>query len=413
MESIKMVFVSNYINHHQIPLCRALYRCMNGSFAFLQTEPMEEERVQMGWNGQVEETYLKRYYEEPEECARLVLEAEVVLFGGTDDESYIQERLKSGKMVFRYAERLYRTGQWRAISPRGLRKKYLDHVRYRRAPVYLLCAGAYVPSDFHIVRAYPQKMFCWGYFPEAKHYDVEELMSGKGYPVQNGAEKIPYLLWSGRMIECKHPELVVETAKYLRDKEIAFHLDVIGGGVLEQKVRDMVREYGLEEQVSLKGFLSPAEVRAYMERADVYLVTSDRYEGWGAVTNESMNSGCAVVADHMIGSAPYLIRHGENGYLYRDGDARMLFETVEELIKNPEKREAAGRRAYETIRDVWNAEKAAAGLCRLISELTGQCPDGGMASESAKAHRSAEGFQPCQPAPVISERRMFRYLTGK
>ena len=45
-----------------------------------------------------------------------------------------------------------------------------------------------------------------------------------------------------------------------------------------------------------------------MEESEIYLVTSDRKEGWGAVVNEAMNSGCAVVADHMIGAAPWMIR---------------------------------------------------------------------------------------------------------
>ena len=53
-----------------------------------------------------------------------------------------------------------------------------------------------------------------------------------------------------------------------------------------------------------------------MERADIYLATSDRQEGWGAVINEAMNSGCAVVADHMMGAVPYLISHEENGMIY-------------------------------------------------------------------------------------------------
>ena len=42
---MKVVFVSNYINHHQIPFCNAMAKFLEGGFTFLQTEPMEEERV--------------------------------------------------------------------------------------------------------------------------------------------------------------------------------------------------------------------------------------------------------------------------------------------------------------------------------------------------------------------------------
>lgn len=398
---LKVVFVSNYLNHHQIPFCRAMYKRTEGSFAFLQTEPMEEERLRMGWNDKVEEPYLKLFYREPEECSGLIRDAETVIFGGTDDESYIQERLKSGKLILRYSERIYKTGQWKAVSPRGLHRKYLDHTRYRNSEVYLLCAGAYVPSDFHIVGAYPNKMFCWGYFPEKKCYDLDKLMAEKGW------EGKTYLLWSGRMIGWKHPELALETARYLKEKGLSFHLDMIGGGELEEKLKTLTEQYGLQQEVSFPGFMAPEEVRRHMERADIYLLTSDRQEGWGAVANESMNSGCALVADHMVGAAPYLIRQGINGFAYRDGDHKMLFETVEALARDPEKRKALGRAAYETITTQWNAETAAKRLCALIERLR----SGKETSELSDS--GVDGFLPCQSAPVISERKMFQYLNRR
>lgn len=73
-----------------------------------------------------------------------------------------------------------------------------------------------------------------------------------------------------------------------------------------------------------------------MEESEIYLVTSDRKEGWGAVVNEAMNSGCAVVADHMIGAAPWMIRQRENGILYHDGCEQQLQEYVAELLQDPQ-----------------------------------------------------------------------------
>ena len=422
MNQPSFVFVSNYLNHHQIPFCRAMYERLGGSFAFVQTQPMEEERRRMGWNDRLEEPYLHLFYEKPEECAKLIREAGVVFFGGTEDESYIADRLHAGSPVFRVSERLYREGQWKWISPRGLRKKYIDHTRYRKAPVYLFCNGAYVPSDFNIIRAYPKKKYVWGYFPEQKRYDVDALMAGKGYAAKDGEKKIPRLLWTARLIPLKHPELAIQTAKYLKDKGIAFHLDVIGGGEMEVQVREWIKADGLEEQVTLCGFMKPEEVRSYMESADVFFFTSDRREGWGAVLNEAMNSGCAVVADHMVGAVPYLIRHGKNGFAYRDGNKKDLFETVERLVLDEELRRKVGRNAYETIAQGWNAADAARRLCRLTQELTGLCMDedylkeyeneAGESGEGASAEKP-EGLWPCDPAPVISERKMFRYLTER
>ncbi len=382
------VFISNYINHHQIPFCRAMYRILEGEFTFIQTEEMEEQRVQMGWHKTERPEYVRCYYEEPEACRRLIEECSVAIFGGTDDESYIRERLAAGRPVIRISERLYKTGQWKAVSPRGLRKKYEDHTRYRRSPVYLLCAGAYVASDFHIIRAYPGKMFRWGYFPETRRYDMEALLAGKGY----GQGRIPYLLWAARMIDWKHPELAVETARFLNEKGMDFHMDIIGDGEMRRDVEELLQRYGLEEKVSLSGYQSPESVRRYMERADIFLFTSDRQEGWGAVANEAMNSGCALIADHMIGAAPYLVENGRNGFLYRDGKKEQLFEIAERLVRDRQLCKRLGRSAYETITGLWNAENAA-------EKLSGMMRDILRGEEPAAA---AEG--PCSRAPLLGER---------
>lgn len=413
-EEIKIVFLSNYLNHHQIPFCNAMNELMKGSFVFVQTEAMAEERVRMGWNEQVSQPYLKRYYEEPEECQRLIEEAQVLLFGGCDDEGYVEKRLEAGKPIVRISERLYKTGQWKAVSPRGLKKKYHDHTRYRKAPVYLLCAGAYVASDFHIVRAYPGKMYCWGYFPETRHYDVDKLLEEKGrvWEAASG-KKVPYLLWAARMIDWKHPELPMETAAYLKDRGLEFHMDIIGGGDMKEQLETMRSSYGLEDCVSLPGFMPPEQVRSHMEKADIFLFTSDRQEGWGAVANEAMNSGCALVADHMIGAVPYLVKHGENGLIYRDGDKKQLFELTERLVKDRELCRELGRNAYRTITEIWNAEHAAESLVSLCIKLGLLKPAGlNMAEAEGKTmeNRDKPDISPCAFAPLLSERGTYRRI---
>ena len=96
-----------------------------------------------------------------------------------------------------------------------------------------------------------------------------------------------------------------------------------------------------------------------MERAAIFLFTSDRQEGWGAVVNEAMNSGCAVIASDAAGSVPYLIRDGENGMVYHSGDVEMLTEKIRYLLQNPEEACRLGTGAYETMVTLWNAETAA------------------------------------------------------
>jgi len=375
---IRFVLVSNFINHHQIPFCNAMEELTQGSFAFIQTSPMTTERKSMGWETQLP-SYVVLAYENKDHAMQLIMDAEVVIFGGAEDESYITPRLQAGKKVFRYSERIYREGQWKAISPRGLRRKYLDHTRYRNKDVSLLCAGAYVPSDFHIIRAYPDKMYRFGYFPELRVYDDLDSLMAKKDPIS--------LLWVARFIPLKHPELAVETARYLKEKGIPFHLTMIGDGECKESTVARAKSYGLEEDITFAGFMKPDKVRDAMEQAAVFLMTSNFEEGWGAVVNEAMNSGCAVVANVDIGSVPFLIHHGKSGMAYNG--KQELFSYTEKLLADQSLREEMGRNGYQRIRDLWNPTVAAK---RLI--------------ETCDTGKFYEDDGPLSKAPVIGVRKM-------
>lgn len=349
---MRIVFVSNYLNHHQIPFCKALCKEEDITFNFIQIYPMEETRVSMGWGVDLSLYEFAISYDGNEsKCKTLIMDSDIVIFGGVDDESYIKDRLEAKKPVIRYSERIYKEGQWKFISPRGLIKKYNDHTKYRKDNVFLFCAGGYVASDFSLIHAYKDKMYTWGYFPEIKSYEnINELRTGN--------EKLE-LLWSGRMIDWKHPEAVVQVSKKLKEEGISFHFTVIGEGELKASVEKMAVTEGVYDSITFLNFVKPHEVRDYMRKADIYLFSSDYKEGWGAVLNESMNSGCAVVASSGIGAVPYLLRHNSNGMVYKNGNVNEMCEQVISLSKNEKLRKELGAKAYDTVVNEWNPEEAA------------------------------------------------------
>ena len=100
-----VTFVSNYINHHQIPFCNALKKEVGeGSFHFIQTSPMEKERIEMGWSVDPKTyDYVVLYYENREKCEKLISDSDVVIFGWSDGliEDIEKKRLSSGKQIGR------------------------------------------------------------------------------------------------------------------------------------------------------------------------------------------------------------------------------------------------------------------------------------------------------------------------
>lgn len=388
-------FVSNYINHHQIPLCDALYRQLGADFTFIQTMPMEKERVDMGWSVDVQEIpYVECLYEKEYDCLKKIMESDVVLFGWTGREDIVEPRLLSGKTTLRVSERLYREGQWKVVSPRGLLVKYREHIRYRRQNVCMLCAGAYAASDFHLIGAYPDKLFKWGYFTKLRTYTEEEFATLKP---RDGEL---HIVWAGRFIPLKHPEYVVRLAKALRERGYAYKIHMLGDGDLEPLIRHDVESSGLSEAFVFYGYTPPEQVRDVMEKCHIHLFTSNYLEGWGAVVNEGMNSGCVEVVNAQVGAAPYLIRHGVNGLVYPQDCYDKMEALVLDLFAHWEERERMGRAAYETIRDMWNAEHAAKVLLQFVEKL----------------HRGViepEQEGPLSTAPVTAPGKMYRTMMRK
>lgn len=237
-------------------------------------------------------------------------------------------------------------------------------------------------SDFSLIHAYPGKRFRFGYFPETRHYD------GKG-PEERKAEDGPVqIVWAGRMMPLKHPEFVVRLAEDLREKGLDYRIHFIGSGELEAQLKGEIEQKGLSDRVILYGFLEPGEVRKKMEESHIHLFTSNHLEGWGAVVNEAMNSGCAVVANSEPGAVPYLIENRVNGMIYREGSYEQFREAVVYLMEHEEERRQMGRRAYDTICSLWNAENAAAQCLRFYENW-----------QKGRVEPPAEG--PFSIAPVI------------
>ncbi len=337
----------------------------------------------MGYGSEPDPAYV-RYAHKDElqynECMKLIDEADLVIIGSAPDHM-IKERLRRKKLVFRYAERPLRHGpQWHKYIPRLIRWHRRNPMS---KPIHLLCASAYTSGDYARFGLFRKRAYQWGYFTETKRYDVKQLFQKKD-PMK--------VLMVARLLPLKHPDDALAVIKRLREEGYPVSFDIIGIGPMEQKLRQMVSQWQLEDCVHLLGAMKPEQVRQHMEQAGVFVFASDRQEGWGAVLNESMNSGCAVVASHAIGAVPYLIEDGKNGCIYRSGDVEMLYEKVKALLDDSQRQQAMGLRAYETITGLWNAEVAAERLCRLTEAML-----------SGNLQPDLYESGPCSRAPRLSD----------
>ena len=356
--SMNIVFVSNILNHHQMSLCKAFQKYFD-DFNFVTTVKADNIGYQLSTDAE-----FVLHYENSENCEnieKLILNADIAIFGACPD-NLIEMRMRENKLSFLYAERFFKRGTWRRFIPKTRKAIYRRIVGYKDNNMYALCASAFLPYDLSLLGFPVEKCFKWGYFPDTKKYDIETLLNKK----KNIATKV---LWVGRMLSLKHPDDAIRLAAKLKKNGINFELNLIGDGELRIDLETMVKSKKLEDCVHLLGSKTTEEVRNHMEESSIFLFTSDRKEGWGAVLNEAMNSGCAVVASSAIGSVPFLIKDGENGLIYRDGDINDLYKKVKYLIDNKENAAEMSKKAYQTLEGVWNAETAAERFMQLVNAI--------------------------------------------
>ena len=351
-----VVFLSNFFNHHQAPLSDALWEQTGGKFTFVQTAPMPEECRDLGYP-ELKRPYILSFPEEKEEVFRKIAAADAVI-AGSAPEALIRRRIRSGKLLLRYTERPLRNGR---ESWKYLLRFFRWHWRNPPGkPIFLLCASGYAPGDYAKFGLFRGKCWRWGYFPPVRSYDLPKLM----------AEKDPKrILWCGRLVGLKHPEAALAAAKRLKEEGVSFSLQMIGSGEEEAKLRALTAQWDLEKYVQLPGAMPAQQVRREMETAGIFLFTSDEREGWGAVLNEAMNSGCAVVTSKAPGAVPFLIKPGENGLCYDFRDREEPYRLLRQLLADPGEQRRLGLGAYRTVAEQWNAAQAARRLLAVCEKL--------------------------------------------
>ena len=375
-----VTFYSNYYNHHQKALCDAFYELLGDGFTFVETMPMEQFRAGMGW-GEDCPCYLLRTYEsaDNEKKARELGNTSDLVIMGTAPEYFIEPRLLENRIIFRYSERPLKEGFIKFFIPR-LTKKYLHmHVRNRKKNIYILAASAFASLDYKkMFNSYPDKCYKFGYFSESLEYDMDEVIKSRQRSRTEDFRKKDALniLWEGRMLKLKRADLLIRAAAMLKNKGYNFKVTLVGDGREKKKLIKLTQKLSVEDVVCFEDFLKPQKAREKMSHADIYVMTSNFYEGWGSVIYEGLNAGCAVVASHACGATPWLVKPYETGLVFKSGSAESLAVKIEELLTSAELREKLSRNAYNQMHDLWNPTVAAKRTLQLAEALLAKeaCP---------------------------------------
>lgn len=106
-----------------------------------------------------------------------------------------------------------------------------------------------------------------------------------------------------------------------------------GGGPAEAQVRAKIELLGLAGQCLTTGYLPNEQLLSFVKLASLVLIPS-LVEGFGNVALEGLMLGKTMLASD-AGGLPEIIRDGENGWLFRVGDAADLREKLAAWLAQP------------------------------------------------------------------------------
>ena len=369
---MKLVFYSLILNHHQACIADEFYKIIGDDYAFVETAECHDSKG--ATDDYSQRPYLIRAWASTDEYAKamqMALMADVCVFSGYEALPFEKARMKRGLLSFDMGERMLKRGWLNLASPRILKMVMAYHLGgWSKKPIYKLCCSAFGKGDQYKLHSFRKKCYKWGYF-----IDVPTVVSDGMFEVNKSCIKF---MWCARFLKLKHPELIIKMAQNLKREGYGFHLDIYGdeGNAAPSEevytrndLERLTEEYGVKDVVTFYGNKPNDVIIKAMQEHDVFLFTSDQREGWGAVVNESMANGCAVISSNVIGSTGYLVKDGRTGFSFNNLNSDSLTENAKWLIEHPAELEQMKKQAYTTMRDVWSPRKAAEALLKLIDDL--------------------------------------------
>jgi D-inositol-3-phosphate glycosyltransferase len=128
--------------------------------------------------------------------------------------------------------------------------------------------------------------------------------------------------------------------------------------------------------VTFVGSRGRSELRAYYGAADVF-VSTPWYEPFGITPVEAMACGTPVIGS-AVGGIKSTVVDGRTGYLVQPDDPAGLGRRLADLLQNPARARAFGRRAVRQANALYTWRGVSKSISNLYAEVLDECRAGHM-----------------------------------
>jgi len=150
----------------------------------------------------------------------------------------------------------------------------------------------------------------------------------------------------GWLVTEKGVDNLVEAAEII-PSAYPFKLQIIGGGTLEESLKNKIIENDLSDKVNLTGWMNSDEVAKELFTSDVFILPS-MAEGFPNALIEAMSAGLPCIASDVGGISDSLI-NGVNGYLLQGISPKDISDAMIRYIENPYLINTHSQQAINTV----------------------------------------------------------------
>lgn len=188
-----------------------------------------------------------------------------------------------------------------------------------------------------ISRFWESKLIQAGANPETtKIFHMGVDIDRFGYKDKRRSRDEIKILSVGRLVGQKGYEYAIKgVAEYIKETNLKVSYTIIGRGELEDKLKKIVRQNAIEDNVTFLGAQPQEVVSNYMAKSDIFLlpsVTDDNgyMEGIPVALMEAMALGLLCISTYHSG-IPELIDNNETGFLCKEKDSSEITKTLMQI----------------------------------------------------------------------------------